>query len=165
MFPTGKMKPTRADADHLRLEATHPIAGHCRNRPPPPTLGERRHRGLAGCGIAVRGHAVLLMSERPHHGAPMVQARIAEIMRVGAERAEVTAEEVIRELKKLGFSCIGKAVTWRNEVVTQQLEEGEEGETRTVMVPRVMIGPPPRCGYAPCVGRCRCRRAIPYLNG
>jgi hypothetical protein len=33
----------------------------------------------------------------------MVQARIAEIMRVGAERAEVTAEEVIRELKKLGF--------------------------------------------------------------
>ena len=29
-------------------------------------------------------------------------ARVAEIMRVGAERAEVTAEEVIRELKKLG---------------------------------------------------------------
>src|SRR5260370_41425551 len=57
-------------------------------------------------------------------------------MAVGAERAEVTAEEVIRELKKLGFSCIGKAVTWRNEVVTQELEGGEEGETRTVMVPR-----------------------------
>ena len=31
-----------------------------------------------------------------------VAARVAEIMRVGAERAEVTAEEVIRELKKLG---------------------------------------------------------------
>jgi phage terminase small subunit len=29
------------------------------------------------------------------------EARIAEIMAVGAERAEVTAEEVIRELKKL----------------------------------------------------------------
>jgi hypothetical protein len=53
------------------------------------------------------------------------QARIAEIMAVGAERAEVTAEEVIRELKKLGFSCIGKAVTWRNEVVTQELEGGD----------------------------------------
>jgi Terminase small subunit len=64
-----------------------------------------------------------------------------EIMRVGAERAEVTAEEVIRELKKLGFSCIGKAVTWRNEVVTQQLEEGEEGEPKTVLVPRVRIVP------------------------
>jgi phage terminase small subunit len=70
-----------------------------------------------------------------------IQARIAEIMAVGAERAEVTAEEVIRELKKLGFSCIGKAVTWRNEVVTQELEGGEEGETRTVMVPRVTIVP------------------------
>jgi Terminase small subunit len=56
-------------------------------------------------------------------------------------RAEVTAEEVIRELKKLGFSCIGKAVTWRNEVVTQQLEEGEEGEPKTVLVPRVRIVP------------------------
>jgi phage terminase small subunit len=70
-----------------------------------------------------------------------IQARIAEIMAVGAERAEVTAEEVIRELKKLGFSCIGKAVTWPNEVVTQELEGGEEGETRTVMVPRVTIVP------------------------
>src|SRR5258707_1510092 len=54
---------------------------------------------------------------------------------------EVTAEEVIRELKKLGFSCIGKAVTWRNEVVTQQLEEGEEGEPKTMLVPRVRIVP------------------------
>ena len=65
----------------------------------------------------------------------------AEIMRAGAERAEVTVEQVVRELKKLGFSCIGKAVTWRNEVVTQELEGGEEGETRTVMVPRVTIVP------------------------
>jgi phage terminase small subunit len=70
-----------------------------------------------------------------------IQACIAEIMAVGAERAEVTAEEVVRELKKLGFSCIGKAVTWRNEVVTQELEGGEEGETRTVMVPRLTIVP------------------------
>ena len=43
-----------------------------------------------------------------------IQARIAEIMAVGAERAEVTAEEVIHELKKLGFSCIGKAVMRRS---------------------------------------------------
>jgi hypothetical protein len=61
----------------------------------------------------------------------------------------VTAEEVIRELKKLGFSCIGKAVTWRNEVVTQELEGGEEGETRT-MVPRVtiVVGPVPTEAFA-----------------
>ena len=69
----------------------------------------------------------------------MVQARIAEIMRVGAERAEVTAEEVIRELKKLGFSCIGNAVDWHNETV--QLADGETGEPKTVLVPRVTIVP------------------------
>ena len=36
-------------------------------------------------------------------GNVRVQARIAEIMRAGAERAEVTVEEVVRELKLLGL--------------------------------------------------------------
>ncbi len=45
-----------------------------------------------------------------------VQARIAEIMRAGAERAEVTVEQVVRELKLLGFSDIRKVVSWRNEL-------------------------------------------------
>src|SRR5260221_7292727 len=70
-----------------------------------------------------------------------VAARISEILRRGAERAEITVEQVLRELAKLGFSCIGKAVTWRNEAVTQQLEEGEEGEPKTALVPRVRIVP------------------------
>jgi hypothetical protein len=43
-----------------------------------------------------------------------VQARIAEIMRAGAERAEVTVEQVVRELKLIGFSDIRKVVSWRN---------------------------------------------------
>ena len=64
-------------------------------------------------------------------------ARVAEIMRVGAERAEVTAEEVIRELKKLGFSCIGNVVDWHNETVETESEDGKE--TKTVLVPRVTI--------------------------
>ena len=58
-------------------------------------------------------------------------------MAAGAERAEVKAEEVILELKKLGFSCIGKAVSWRNEVV--QLLDEESEATKTVLVPRVTI--------------------------
>jgi hypothetical protein len=66
-----------------------------------------------------------------------VAARVAEIMAVGAERAEVKAEEVIRELKKLGFSSIGNAVDWHNETITL---EGEEGEpVRTAVIPRVTI--------------------------
>jgi len=70
----------------------------------------------------------------------MVGARVAEIMAVGAERAEVKAEDVIRELKAIGFSSIGDAVDWHNEAVTLR-EEGEEGEGKTVLVPRVMIVP------------------------
>jgi hypothetical protein len=39
----------------------------------------------------------------------------------------------LRELAKLGFSCIGKAVTWRNEMVRQ--------EDEVVLLPRVQIVP------------------------
>ena len=67
-----------------------------------------------------------------------VQARIAEIMRAGAERAEVTVEEVVRELKLIGFSDIRKVVSWRNELVTRT-EKGEDGEPVMVLMPRVTI--------------------------
>jgi hypothetical protein len=42
-----------------------------------------------------------------------VVARISEIPRRGAERAEITVEQVLRELAKIGFSDIRKAVAWR----------------------------------------------------
>ena len=64
--------------------------------------------------------------------------RIAEIMRAGAERAEVTVEQVVRELKLIGFSDIRKVVSWRNELVTRT-EKGEDGEPVMVMMPRVTI--------------------------
>jgi hypothetical protein len=71
----------------------------------------------------------------------MVGARIAEIMAVGAKRAEVTAEEVLRELKALGFSDIGKVVRWRPEVVYEEVESEDEPDkpARQVMVSRVMV--------------------------
>jgi phage terminase small subunit len=68
-----------------------------------------------------------------------VAARVAEIRAVGAERTEVKAEEVIRELKKLGFSSIGNAVDWHNETITLEGEEG--GPVRTAVIPRVTIVP------------------------
>jgi hypothetical protein len=41
-------------------------------------------------------------------GGPVkVRARVDEILAAGAERAEITVEQVLRELGKLGFSCIG----------------------------------------------------------
>ena len=71
-------------------------------------------------------------------GNVRVQARIAEIMRAGAERAEVTVEQVVRELKKIGFSDIRDVVSWRNELVTRT-EKGEDGEPVMVLMPRVTI--------------------------
>ncbi len=71
-------------------------------------------------------------------GNVRVQARIAEIMRAGAERAEVTVEQVVRELKLLGFSDIRKVVSWRNELVTRT-QKGEDGEPVMVLMPRVTI--------------------------
>src|ERR1700746_266969 len=59
-------------------------------------------------------------------------------MRAGAERAEVTVEQVVRELKLLGFSDIRKVVSWRNELVTRT-EKGKDGEPVMVLMPRVTI--------------------------
>ena len=59
-------------------------------------------------------------------------------MRAGAERAEVTVEQVVRELKLIGFSDIRNVVTWRNELVTRT-EKGKDGEPVMVLMPRVTI--------------------------
>src|SRR5260221_11084031 len=71
-------------------------------------------------------------------GNVRVQARIAEIMRAGAERAGVTVEQVVRELKLLGFSDIRKVVSWRNELVTRT-EKGKDGAPVIVLMPRGTI--------------------------
>src|ERR1700730_5979405 len=54
------------------------------------------------------------------------------------KRAEVTVEQVVRELKLLGFSDIRKVVSWRNELVTRT-EKGKDGEPVMVLMPRVTI--------------------------
>jgi phage terminase small subunit len=68
-----------------------------------------------------------------------IEARIAEILAAGAERAEITVEKVLRELAVLGFSDIGKVVRWRPEVTFEELESEEEGQPVRVMVSRVMV--------------------------
>src|SRR5215469_17469635 len=59
---------------------------------------------------------------------------LANVSVAGAERAEVTAEEVLRELKLIGFSDIRKVVSWRNELVTRT-EKGKDGEPVMVLMP------------------------------
>ena len=75
-----------------------------------------------------------------------VAARISEILRRGAERAEITVEQVLRELAKIGFSDIRKAVAWRNEMVARDDEEAGKGEDGVVRVTRVLL---PRLSIVP----------------
>src|SRR5258708_29537890 len=86
--------------------------------------------------LGAKAHSMPAPSSQPL--LLLVQARIAEIMRAGAERAEVTVEQVVRELKLIGFSDIRKVVSWRNELVTRT-EKGEDGAPVKVLMPRVTI--------------------------
>jgi hypothetical protein len=54
-----------------------------------------------------------------------IRARVEEILAAGAERAEITVEQVLRELAVLGFSDIGKVVRWRPELVCEEFEDAD----------------------------------------
>jgi phage terminase small subunit len=52
----------------------------------------------------------------------------------------------LRELAKIGFSDIRKAVAWRNEMVAREDEEEGKGEDGVVRVTRVLL---PRVSIVP----------------
>jgi hypothetical protein len=66
---------------------------------------------------------------------------IEEILAGGAERAEITVEQVLRELAVLGFSDIGKVVRWRPEPSTRRLEDADNPDqpAREVLQSRVLV--------------------------
>jgi phage terminase small subunit len=68
-------------------------------------------------------------------------ARVEEILAAGAERAEITVEQVLRELAVLGFSDIGKVVRWRPELVYEELEDADnlDQPVRQVLQSRVLV--------------------------
>lgn len=55
-----------------------------------------------------------------------VMMRVAEIQERGAVRAEITVEKVLRELAKIGFADIRKAVRWSGQAVDA---DGDVDET------------------------------------
>lgn len=66
---------------------------------------------------------------------PKVQARIKEIQEAAAKRAGITVENVLLELKKIGFADIRKAVRWSNTErdatgVDPDDPQGEGGQIR-----------------------------------
>lgn len=49
-----------------------------------------------------------------------IRERVSEILAAGAERAAITEEMVLRELAKIGFSDIRKAVKWNGHLVREE---------------------------------------------
>jgi phage terminase small subunit len=72
-------------------------------------------------------------------GNERISARVQEIIGRAAERAEVSLERVLRELKAIAFSNISKAVTWGPSV--QVREEEEDGHRVKVIVNAVLLVP------------------------
>lgn len=58
-------------------------------------------------------------------GNERVQNRVREILDAGAKRAEITEEMVLRELAKIGFSDIRKAIKWNGHLV--KTEDNPDG--------------------------------------
>lgn len=69
---------------------------------------------------------------------PEVKARLAELMEGAAEKAEVTIAEVLRELKRIGFSDIRNTVKWQTNVLGM-VEDPETGQMRPALTNEVAV--------------------------
>lgn len=56
---------------------------------------------------------------------PHVFAAVQNAMKVRSDRTEITADRVLKELAKIGFSDIRKAISWESSLVTE--EDNPEG--------------------------------------
>jgi len=63
---------------------------------------------------ANRGNATTLKANQS------ISDRVTEILQRGAERAEISEEMVLRELAKIGFSDIRKAIKWNGHLITEE---------------------------------------------
>ena len=73
----------------------------------------------AACGYSANRTNALALRRRPE-----VHARIAELERAGAERAEITVARVVEELAKIAFADIAEYGEWTNsEFVLKNTED------------------------------------------
>jgi phage terminase small subunit len=70
-------------------------------------------------------------------GNVRVAAAISKAMEARSKRTQVTADRVLAELAKLGFSDIRKAVLWRANVTG--MVEAEDGEQRLAVTNEVQL--------------------------
>jgi len=62
---------------------------------------------------------------------PRVQARVAEILAEGAEKAGVTVQRIVDELAKIAFADIRKAVKWRGHL-TRESDNPDGGDVLVI---------------------------------
>lgn len=51
---------------------------------------------------------------------PQIEAAISAAMNLRAERTDITADRVLKELAKIGFADIRKAIRWESALVTEE---------------------------------------------
>lgn len=62
---------------------------------------------------------------------PEVSAAIEAAMKKRAERTDITADMVLKELAKIGFADIRKAIKWQGTLVTEE-DNPDGGDTLTI---------------------------------
>lgn len=77
--------------------------------------GKSADEAYSAAGFAPnRGNAATLKAKQS------ISDRVREILNRGAERAEITQEMVLRELAKIGFSDIRRAIKWNGHLVKEE---------------------------------------------
>lgn len=62
---------------------------------------------------------------------PAIKTAIDAAMNLRAERTDITADRVLRELAKIGFADIRKAIKWQGTLVTEE-DNPDGGDTLTI---------------------------------
>jgi phage terminase small subunit len=60
-----------------------------------------------------------------------IEKAVSAAMKLRAERTEITADRVLKELAKIGFSDIRKAIRWESSLVTEE-DNPEGGDTAII---------------------------------
>ncbi|CDP52345.1 Phage terminase small subunit [Devosia sp. DBB001] len=69
---------------------------------------------------------------------PEIAAAISDAQQIRSKRTEITQDKVLRELAKIGFADIRKAIRWQANVTEMEVDE-DTGETKLAVSNQVQI--------------------------
>lgn len=72
---------------------------------------------------------------------PEIQTAIAAAMKLRSERTDITADKVLRELAKIGFADIRKAIRWHSHLINEEdnPDGGDVAVIKTIVTNQVEI--------------------------